>query len=206
MYENGLDDIVKILGASKDKLFEIPEFKEKSVERIYNNIHDTLKDVKLSKVLGASGVFGFGIGTKRIDALLLDIPNLFEIYKTKTSEELLKMIMGVEGFSEIMATKIVTNINMADLFLKNISKYITIKKEVRVSNDMTGHKYVMTGFRDKELEEEIVKRGGKVSGTVSKNTTALIVKEKDEKVTTKIENAQKLNIPIYSREEFKNLL
>jgi NAD-dependent DNA ligase len=151
-------------------------------------------------------VFGFGIGTKRIDSLLLHIPDLFEIYKTKTSEQLLKMIMEVEGFSEIMATKIVTNISMADSFVKDVSIYITIKKEVRVSNDMTGHKYVMTGFRDKELEEEIVKRGGKVSGTVSKNTTALIVKEKDEKVTTKIENAQKLNIPIYSREEFKNLL
>jgi DNA ligase (NAD+) len=71
---------------------------------------------------------------------------------------------------------------------------------------MTGHKYVMSGFRDKELEEEIVKRGGKVTGTVSRNTTALIVKQKNENVTGKIENAQKLNIPIYSREEFKNLL
>jgi DNA ligase (NAD+) len=206
MYENGLDDIVKILGASKEKLLEIPEFKEKSVERIYNNIHNTLRDVKLSKILGASGVFGFGIGTKRIDSLLLHIPNLLEIYKTKTSEELLKMIMEVEGFSEIMATKIVTNINIADLLVKNISRYITIKEEVRVSNDMTGHKYVMSGFRDKELEEEIVKRGGKVTGTVSRNTTALIVKQKNENVTGKIENAQKLNIPIYSREEFKNLL
>jgi DNA ligase (NAD+) len=202
MYANGLDNMLKILSASKERLLEVPEFQEKSADRIYTNIHNGMKNVKLATLLGASGIFGFGVGVKRIEALLLDIPDLMELYKVRSKEELLEAVMNVNGFSEIMATHIVDNIRHADLLVKKMSKYMTFREETRVSSDMTGHKYVMTGFRDKKLEEDIAQRGGKVTGTVSKNTTALIVKQKTEKLTGKLQKAHQLGVPIFSRDEF----
>lgn len=204
MYNNGLDNVFKILGASKERLLQVPEFHEKSVERIYTNIHN-LKNVKLAKILGASGIFGFGIGIKRMESLLLDIPDLFVIYKNKSRDELIEMIIGVEGFSDIMAIHIVDNISYADLLIKKISEYITFEEDKRVSNDMTGNKYVMTGFRDIKLEEDISQRGGKVTSSVSKNTTALIVDKKNDKLTGKLSKANELGVPIYTREEFIKL-
>ena len=66
-----------------------------------------------------------------------------------------------------------------------------------------GQKFVITGFRDKNLEDEINKRGGKLTTTVSKNTTALIVLSKNsEKSTSKLQNAMKLGIEIYEKSEF----
>lgn len=202
MFANGLDNLLKIVSASKKRLLEVPEFQEKSAERIYVNIHNGLQDVKISTVLGASGVLGFGIGNKRMDALFLDIPNLLVVYKKKSHEELVNMITQVDGFSDITADKIAKNLKYADLLIKNLSKYATFKTEERVSEGLKGQKIVMTGFRDKQLEESISQRGGKVVGSVSSNTTILVVAKKDGKLTGKLEKANQLGIPIYEKGEF----
>jgi NAD-dependent DNA ligase len=61
----------------------------------------------------------------------------------------------------------------------------------------------MSGFRDKNLENEIFNLGGRVTTSVSNNTTILIVKDKN-KLGAKIQKAISLGIPIYVREEFLN--
>jgi NAD-dependent DNA ligase len=206
MYESGLDNLLKILEASKERLMRVPGIQERSADRIHTNIHSGFNNVKLSLFLGASGIFGFGIGVKRIDALLLAIPDLLTIYKKKSKKQLVQDIMAVEGFSEITAENIVNNIKYANILLEKTKKYMTIKQDKRVSNDMSGHKYVMTGFRDKELEEAINQRGGKISSSVSKNTTALIVKQRGEKITGKLAKAQDLGVEIVAREDFMERL
>lgn len=202
MFDNGLDNLMKIIAADKERLLQIPEFQEKSAERIYTNIRNGLKDVKLSVVLGASGVLGYGIGTKRMDLLLLSIPNLLQIYKTKTQNQMKEMIMTVEGFSEITAGKIAENLKYADQFISKLKKFATFKVENRVSDNLVGQKFVMSGFRDKKLEEDITSRGGQVTGSVSSKTSGLILIQKSENLTGKAEKAYQLGIPIYSKEEF----
>jgi NAD-dependent DNA ligase len=202
MFANGLNNLLKIVAASERRLLQVPEFQKSSAKRIHTNIRNGLKNVKLSLVLGASGVFGFGLGRKRMDALLLDIPNLLTVYRKKSREQMLNMVLDVEGFSDIMAEKVVANLKWADLFIKKLSKYATFKEEVRVSDSMKGKKYVMTGFRDKKLEEDIGERGGKTTSSVSRNTTALIVASKGGKLTGKLKKASDLGVPIYEKAEF----
>lgn len=202
MYDNGLDTLVKIISASKERLLKVPEFQEKSADRIYTNIRNGLQNVKIASVIGASGVLGFGIGSKRMDTLFLDIPDLLTVYKSKSQKEIGDMIIKVEGFSYIMADKISKNLKYADLLIKKLSPYVSFKKETRVSEGLKGQKFVVSGFRDKKLEEDITQRGGKLVGTVSKNTTALIVQSKEGKATGKSAKALELGIPIYEKEEF----
>jgi DNA ligase (NAD+) len=202
MFANGLDNLLKIVSADKKRLLKVPEFQEKSAERIYTNIHNGLQNVKISTILGASGVLGFGIGSKRMDALLLDIPQLLSSYKKKPLEKIRDEIMAVPGFSFITADKISKNLKYADLLIQKLSKYASFKTETRVSEGLKGQKIVMTGFRDKKLEEDISQRGGKVVGTVSKNTTILVVAKKEGKLTGKLQKASELGIPIYEKAEF----
>lgn len=202
MFDAGFNNLMKILGATKKQLATVDGFQERSAERTYNNIHNGLKNVKLAIVLGASGIFGFGIGRKRIELLMSDIPDLLTIYKTMSKAKLKKKILEVEGFSDIMADKVVANVKHASLFARKMEKYATFKVEERVSDLLKGMKIVMTGFRDKKLEEDIVSRGGKTVGSVSKNTSILVVKSKGSALTGKSKKAHDLGIPILQKEEF----
>lgn len=203
MFADGLNNLIKIIGASEKRLLQVPEFQARSAERIYTNIHNGLKNVKLATLLGASGIFGYGIGRRKMDALLLDCPELLSLDKKMTKSEMKKTINSIEGFSDITTNKIVENIPLARKLIEKLSKYTSFKDEERVSSDLKGQKFVMTGFRDAEMEEEIAKRGGKVMKAVSKNTTGLIVKLKPERLTVKLQKASDMGIPIYEREEFK---
>ena len=61
----------------------------------------------------------------------------------------------------------------------------------------------MTGFKDKKLIEILKSLGAKESSSVSKNTFAVIVKDKDQD-TGKANAAREKNIPIFTLDEFKN--
>ena len=59
-----------------------------------------------------------------------------------------------------------------------------------------------TGFRNKELSEELKEIGANESSAASKNTFAVIIKNSDEE-TGKSQAAKEKNISIYTAEEFK---
>jgi DNA ligase (NAD+) len=203
MYEHGLSSIFDIISADKKDFQEIDTFEEKSVDRIYDNIHNGLQNVSLPTVLGASGVFGYGMGRKKITLLFESIPNLFELHESESVEYLKDMILKVEGFSEKSATKIIEHVKWANIFIKDISKFATFKVEEKISNDLSLKKYVMSGFRDIDMEQEIKKRGGKVVTSVSKNTTGVIVLIKSGEPTGKVKKALSLGVEVYTKEEFK---
>lgn len=203
MVQHGLTNLFSILKATPQDLQKIPTFKEKLAQRTYDNIHNGLQNVRVTDVLGAYGVFGFGIAKKTLDTLFLSIPDIMEVEEKEGT--LTERIMNVEGFSELTAKKIVKNLPNAKRFLKNLKKYATFTTDERVNDTMVGKKYVFSGFRNKELEQEITKRGGKVTGTVSKNTTALVVSD-GANVTGKRKRAEELNVQVLSLEEFKSLL
>ena len=75
-------------------------------------------------------------------------------------------------------------------------------QEIDKSNPLYDKSIIITGFRDKSFSEELKKLGAKEASAVSKNTFAVIVKTLDED-TSKVTNAKKLNIPIYTIDQFK---
>ena len=110
----------------------------------------------------------------------------------------------------------------AERFVQNIPKFLEFikvaKLEDKLNETMVGlqqqqpidetnplyeKSIVITGFRNKELSEELKSLGVRESNAVSKNTFAVIVKDKEDN-TGKIEAAKEKNIPIYTSLEFKD--
>ena len=108
-----------------------------------------------------------------------------------------------------MATKsaeaFVERIDDFNLFLKELEIYKEIgnnePKIVDNTNPLFEKNIVITGSRDKNILEYLKKVGANLSSNVNKNTFIVIAKTKDED-TGKVNDANKLNIPILTIEEF----
>ena len=129
---------------------------------------------------------------------MADIPDLLSTSK----KGLKKRVLKVEGFSEIMADKVVENIDYAIQFIDEISNYVSYVDDTRVSDVLVGKKFVFSGFRSKELEKHIQDRGGKIVTSVSKKTSGIIVASKNVKSTEKVEKSISLGISVYTKDEF----
>lgn len=197
--EAGFDTILKILEAKKTDFQKITG--DKSGEKIYNNIHNGLKDITLAQLMTSSSLFE-GVALKKFESLLEEIPDLLAL----EGDKLYKKILDVRGFSDITAKKIVKSLPNFILFMNEINPFITFKKEKpKKKEGGLAIKVVFSGFRDKDLEERIVSMGGEVTSAVSKKTTHLVVKDKNES-SGKIEKAKALGIPVMERDEFEKLL
>ena len=76
-----------------------------------------------------------------------------------------------------------------------------------INNRLEGNTYVITGsfdsFSRQEIESTLISNGGKVSNSISKNTTALIL---GTKPGSKYEKAKKDGIEIIGEEKLSKLL
>ena len=197
LVSEGYDDIFKILNADKDKLKKIDGLGEKSVNKIYNNIDNTIRKVDLATLMSGSRIFGRGLAKKKLEEVINMYPNLMK--EEITLDEVLK----VEGFAEKMGNKFVSNLNSFKKFYKKLNDLYDFKqkKEIKKGEKFKNEIIVMTGFRDKDLEEYITNNGGKVSNSVSSKTTLLICNDINDK-SSKIEKAKELKIEIKTKKEF----
>jgi DNA ligase (NAD+) len=74
-----------------------------------------------------------------------------------------------------------------------------------VSNDFDGMTFVFTGVRRADLEDVIESRGGKIGGSVSKNTTHLVMKAVGSG-SSKEKKAIELGVEVITVEQLENLL
>ena len=181
---------------------KIDGIEEKSAERIYVNIHEKLRSVPVHVLMAASSLFGQGVGVKTMKALIQSFPDIMTEYKKTSRDELFDKINDIEGFSDITTNKIIANLKFFELFLNKTKGLITVQEKVKAAaQNMVGTKFVFSGFRNKEMEEQIEARGGSVVSSVSKNTAGVVTNNKNL-TTGKIGKAKTLGVPIYTPEEF----
>lgn len=205
MYEYGLDSLLKIIGAKQSDFEKIEGFGARLAERTYENIHSGLQNVEVYKVLGASSIFGIGIGERKLKLLFDEYPLILSDYKKVSKNTLYSMINGIEGYSDITTEKIVENLDWAKKFIDAISLFSTFKDNKKsggdVSNELEGKKFVFSKIRDEDLEKQIKKKGGQVTTSVSSKTYALILGNKEQS-SNKINKAKQLGILVYEKDEF----
>ena len=194
LWDAGYKTISNILNLTTSDLEKIDRFGKRKSKIVFDSIQKSVTNVSLSKLQHATGIFK-GLGSKKL--LLL------EDFVTKPSVD---QVMSIEGFAEISAKSYVDSYDEFFNFVKDLPITITEKVEVvKTGNDLDGKQFVFTGVRRKDLEEVIVSRGGVIGGSVSKNTTHLVMKSKGSG-SSKETKAISLGVVILTVEELENLL
>jgi NAD-dependent DNA ligase len=206
--ENGFDTLSKILKA-KNKLEKIEGLGEKSITKIFDQISNSFKNVKLHTFMAASHVFGTGLGERKIEEITNTYPNILTIKWSKT--KMIEKLLEIDGFGKKLATLFADNFDDFIKFYKEINKIIDIsrfekaKQTEKLSGNMfDGKIFVFTGFRDKDLEQFIKNNGGKTTTSISSKTYMLIHSDSEiDKPSQKILSARELNIKTMSKSGFE---
>lgn len=194
LWDAGYKTIKDILNITTNELESIDRFGKRKAKIVFDSIKKSITGVQLSKIQHASGVFS-GLGSKKL--------TLLEHFEVKPT---IDQVMEIEGFAEISARTYVENYDIFRIFVEGLP--VTIEERVEVvlaGTDLVGKQFVFTGVRRKDLEEVIVSRGGVIGGSVSKNTTHLVMKAKGSG-SSKEEKAISLGVEILTVEELEDLL
>jgi NAD-dependent DNA ligase len=194
LWDAGYKTISDILNLATSDLEKIDRFGKRKAKIVYDSIQKSITNVQLSKLQHATGIFK-GLGSKKLV--------LLEDFVTKPT---IDQVMAIEGFAEISAKSYIESYDEFFDFIKDLPITISQKVEVvKTGTDLEGKQFVFTGVRRKDLEEVIVSRGGLIGGSVSKNTTHLVMKSKGSG-SSKETKAISLGVTILTVEELENLL
>ena len=205
LIEAGFDSVPIIVSMKKDEFLDVEGFQEKMASKIYKNIRTKLKEASLSDIITASNIFGRGIGVKKAQLILDHFPDI--LTSEESYEEKFDKLINVDGFAEKTAEYFLDHVDTFLEFIYEIKQQYKLKKQTTnpvekdTSHGLYNKTIVMTGFRNKNLEKQLKLIGTNMSGSVSKNTFALLVKNKED-TTSKIVKAQQLNIPCLTENEF----
>jgi NAD-dependent DNA ligase len=212
LVDNDFDTIEKILTADKKDLYLIDGLGEVIINKIYTNIDEAFKKVNLIKLMAASNIFGRGFGEKKIKIILEAYPDIMD--KKWTKQVMIDNILLLDGYDVKTATKFSECFNEFKKFYNRLNKIynldsikiyqkdIIIKKE---GDKLIDKKIVFTGFRDKNLESVIKKRGGLVSGSVSSKTNILVYAD-GETNSNKYLKAIELGVQTMTIDEFNEYI
>ena len=209
----GFDSVPKILQMTTQDFLQVEGFKEKTAQKLYNNIQTQIQKAYLVTIMSASNIFGRGFNNKKLELILSEYPNILLSNETQIIK--MQKVAEIKG----MATK------TADAFVSKIPAFLAFVKEahlesklqqiqnqdqqnqdqqVNQSHPLYNKTIVFTGFREKQLEEQLKAVGAKVGTSISKNTFILLTKDPIDK-TGKVLEAKKLNVQIMTPDEFKSI-
>jgi DNA 3'-phosphatase len=209
IYDAGFSDIKQIANISKDDLLKIDGFKEKTATNIINALAE-IKNIDCLILMDASNMMGRGFSYKKIKLITDKFPYILE-HDKKSREMTTRLtasdLLGVEGIAEISAKLFLDNLPKFYDFYDNLGiKCKSPQKADKGSSTPTmidanilGKSFVFTGFRDKAIEAYIVRMGGSIKTTISKNTDYLVVADIDDN-SSKVEKARSLGVPIILRD------
>jgi DNA ligase (NAD+) len=217
----GYNSVPKIVHMSLQDFKQVEGFQEKLSQKIYSSIHDKITNSPLSKLLTACGCLGRGLGEKKIKPILQEYPSI--LTSSETSEEKLKMLLGINGIGKENAKSFVENMSKCVSFLTSCGLQDRLRAEINTSNNkkdeqcntektpkvlsmdhpLVQKKMVFTGFREKEMMKTLEEKYQVTfSSSVSKNTFMVVTKDVNVK-NTKVTQAQGLNIPIMGFQDFR---
>jgi len=202
LVQNGFNSIPKILRAKAADFLVIPGFKATLANKLYAAIQAKTREVELHTLMDASGVFGAGLGEKRLKPLIETFPNILTWVNLKPSyiEERVKT---VRGFNQTAAQFAVGFPKFLKWLATTRIKPILPAKIKKTGTILQGHTVVFTGIRVPDLETTIISNGGKIGSGVNSTTTILIAKDPNEN-SAKLRKAADLGISIMTVDKFKS--
>ncbi len=202
LYEAGYTDILYLLNFTVNDLKTIDGIGEALAKTMADQFYNIIFDgVPFSVLITALNYFEGKLGVKICQKVIDDLSReeLDDIRQFLTVERCCK----VEGVDVITAKVLVDGINrfLDDYGLELFSLPISYFESPKVEASENQMVVCMSGFRDVELADRLVKAGHKVVDGINKNVTHLIVKSMDSS-SSKTKKAVSLGIKIVTREDF----
>ena len=208
-YLKGIVDIYKLKEHRDELVTNAILGRDKNTDKVLAAIEDS-KNNDPAKLLTGLGIFGIGQAAAR---------------------DLVKSFGAIDAIITASDEELIAVPDLGEISVKHIRSYFDDENNIRLLNELkslglnlgsvedrqqqttqldenfSGKKFVLTGtlenFTRNEAKVLIEARGGKVSGSVSKNTDYVIA---GDSAGSKLQKALELNIKILSEEEFKALI
>lgn len=204
--QNGglLHSVADLYRLTAAQLVELDRVAEKSADNLIRAI-DASRANSLDRLIFALGIRG--IGSRAAKLLCERFPSMDALLSATAAE-----IQEIDGFGEVMAESVVSALqepHMRQLIqhLREAGCNMTYQGTVVEDTRFAGMTFVLTGtlsaMKRSEAKEQILRYGGKVSGSVSKKTTYVVA---GEAAGSKLDKANELGIPVLSEEEFRQKL
>ncbi|MCR5399933.1 MAG: NAD-dependent DNA ligase LigA [Lachnospiraceae bacterium] len=201
-YIRSFDDIYH-LDRYEDEITGLEGFGKKSYDNLINAV-ETSRTTNLARLIYALGIPGIGVANAKV------LDRFYDHDMSKIMEASAEELSAIEGMGDVLAGAInsfMSDERKRELIITLMSELRFEESEVNTDNDkISGKTFVITGSlvrytnRD-ELKAEIEALNGKVAGTVSNNTAALINNDVTSN-SSKNKKAKELGIPIVSEEDF----
>ena len=205
---NSIQDIY-YLAIHENKMKALDGFGDKSVEKLLSSIEKS-RNTNLERFLYSLSIPLLGKSASKMIAEAVDYNfDVFMHQMTMTGAKYFKYIPGV---GDVLIK------SLDDYFEKNCSSILKLSKEFvfetkgnyKTNDLLNGKTFVITGSLNhysnrNELKEVIESNGGKVSGSISSNTSYLINNDIDS-ISSKNKKAKSLGIPIITEDGFEKML
>lgn len=187
----------------KDEITQMEGFGEKSYENLMAGIERSRKTT-LPRLIFALGIANIGAANAKM------LCRYFEFDLDRMLGADVETLSAIDGVGEVIASAFVKYMHEEE----NLSKLNDLLKELQIekpamnadSQALAGKTFVVTGslhhFENRnDLKNLIEEKGGKVTGSVTKNTTCLINNDVNSS-SSKNKKAKELGVPILSEDDF----
>lgn len=191
------------LAEHRDAIVDMEGFGEKSYANLMDSI-DKARNTTLPRLIYGLGIANIGL----VNAKMLCRHFDYDLDALQSAKE--EELSDIEGVGDVIAGAFVSYMNNPankDKIDHLLPELHLEKPESSTENqNLAGLSFVVTGtlnsFENRNaLKEEIEKRGGKVTGSVTSRTECLINNDVTSS-SSKNKKAKELNVPILSEEDF----
>lgn len=190
----------------RDEIVELDGFGKKSYDKLSSSIEKSRHTVP-ARILAALGIPGVGVTTAA------QIARACENKWAKISSLSYDELIAINGIGEVMARDY--EAFFADEHNKSVVLDLVGELDIdesyeQVGTALSGETFVITGSLEHyksrtELKKEIEAQGGKVAGSVSKNTSYLVTNN-PESGSSKNKAAAELGVKIITEDEIRTML
>lgn len=190
----------------RDEIVELDGFGKKSYDKLSSSIEKSRHTVP-ARILVTLGIPGVGVTTAA------QIARAYENKWAKISSLTYDELISVSGIGEVMARDyeaFFADEHNKSVVLDLVSELDIDESYEQVGTALSGETFVITGSLEHyksrtELKKEIEAQGGKVAGSVSKNTSYLVTNN-PESGSSKNKAAAELGVKIITEDEIRTML
>lgn len=209
LYDGGLTRPGLLVRATRDELAAVPGIGPRQADNIHASVGAAMKGADCLRLLHASNAFGPGFGERRLrDLTTAAFPGAADPAAAAVTLALSREHVVRERLTGRKEGRI------GDAFVEGLIAFGRFQaendiqcraapaneKKKKENDDLAGQSYVFSGFRDKELEERLRRRGADVKSAVSRTTTVLVVPDGgSSSSSTKVSAAKALGVLVVEK-------